>query len=307
MLGEHNEARPSRPALPPPKQVPSLPKAPLLLQKPSATSEVPRKPLRLRKEAKTCTPQHLLIIKQSEMAEVPLRKRLNSLGATGAKQKLYRTNSPPRKRVLPMPIKEAMKDKDWLAKAREQILKDFHTALASSNGLTVQPSAGYFKYFVGRGNNSGLIKQLMANRWWWVQVKEEDKETAHFVWSQWREKDLLKRLAPQSPPGAATKCIVKVTCTTKYSTYTENSAFPVQHNVDLAGLNFDLIGKSDSYAKVPEQSVNSNQLQVLNKLNCNHELANKKNLYYSMKEYHGGEFKYIPQTFHVASAEDAAF
>jgi len=38
------------------------------------------------------------------------------------------------------------------------------------------------KYFVGKGNNSKLIKTIMAKRWWWnLETKEEN---SNFVWTQ---------------------------------------------------------------------------------------------------------------------------
>ena len=39
-----------------------------------------------------------------------------------------------------------------------------------------------YRFYVGRGNNSLLIKSLMKRRFWWVQ--EEDPKKANFVWTQ---------------------------------------------------------------------------------------------------------------------------
>ncbi len=39
-----------------------------------------------------------------------------------------------------------------------------------------------YKFYVGKGNNSLLIKSLMKRRFWWTL--EEDPKKANFVWTQ---------------------------------------------------------------------------------------------------------------------------
>jgi hypothetical protein len=39
-----------------------------------------------------------------------------------------------------------------------------------------------YKYYMGRGNNSLLVKSLMKRRFWWTQ--EDDYKQANFVWTQ---------------------------------------------------------------------------------------------------------------------------
>lgn len=39
-----------------------------------------------------------------------------------------------------------------------------------------------YKFYLGPGNNSLLIKSLMKRRFWWVQV--DDPKQANFVWTQ---------------------------------------------------------------------------------------------------------------------------
>lgn len=38
------------------------------------------------------------------------------------------------------------------------------------------------RVYIGKGNNSRLIKSIMRNRWWWVV--EKDESNANFVWTQ---------------------------------------------------------------------------------------------------------------------------
>ena len=39
-----------------------------------------------------------------------------------------------------------------------------------------------YKYYLGKGNNSLLVKSLMKRRFWWVEV--DDPKGANFVWTQ---------------------------------------------------------------------------------------------------------------------------
>ena len=39
-----------------------------------------------------------------------------------------------------------------------------------------------YKYYLGKGNNSLLVKSLLKRRFWWVEV--DDPKNANFVWTQ---------------------------------------------------------------------------------------------------------------------------
>ena len=39
-----------------------------------------------------------------------------------------------------------------------------------------------YKYYLGKGNNSLLVKSLMKRRFWWTEV--DDPKAANFVWTQ---------------------------------------------------------------------------------------------------------------------------
>ena len=43
-------------------------------------------------------------------------------------------------------------------------------------------SENKYKFYVGKGNNSMLIKSLMKRRFWWEKV--DDPKQANFVWTQ---------------------------------------------------------------------------------------------------------------------------
>lgn len=53
-----------------------------------------------------------------------------------------------------------------------------------------------FKYraYVGRGNNSLLIRSLLKRRFWWVI--EEDHKNCHFIWTQLKINGCFDREKP---------------------------------------------------------------------------------------------------------------
>ena len=40
-----------------------------------------------------------------------------------------------------------------------------------------------YKYFIGKGNNSIMVRSLFKNRYWWVQHDKEEMEKAQFCWT----------------------------------------------------------------------------------------------------------------------------
>lgn len=58
-------------------------------------------------------------------------------------------------------------------------------------------------FYVGKGNNRNLIKEMLKKRWWWSIVEEKNKKTPHFTWTQLKEKDfyLDSQNKPVSSPS----------------------------------------------------------------------------------------------------------
>lgn len=48
-----------------------------------------------------------------------------------------------------------------------------------------------FKVYIGKGNNSNLIKAIMKRRFWFESTKKI--EEAHFVWTQLKEESVYDR------------------------------------------------------------------------------------------------------------------
>lgn len=74
---------------------------------------------------------------------------------------------------------------DYLAYVREN---------CSLHGLASKQIESYprgsLTFYVGRGNNGHLIKELLKKRWWWNAIDEKDKtkKTPNFIWTQLKDK-----------------------------------------------------------------------------------------------------------------------
>lgn len=41
-----------------------------------------------------------------------------------------------------------------------------------------------YKYSIGKGNNSMMVKSLFKNRFWWMQIEKAEMEKVNFMWTQ---------------------------------------------------------------------------------------------------------------------------
>ena len=52
---------------------------------------------------------------------------------------------------------------------------------------TISPhekSTANYRYFVGKGNNSQLVRNAFKQRWWWTSIEKTELEKANLVWTQ---------------------------------------------------------------------------------------------------------------------------
>ena len=222
------------------------------------------------------------------------------------------------KQIEKVSVKEAMRDRDWVMKARGQLIKDLHFHMNWSNGLTVHApkEAGFtYKYYLGSGNNSKLVKQLMSARWWWVRVTEEEKDQANLIWTQWKEWSVITNLPCLGDihPEVEATCRFSIFSKTKYHPVNINNLPIHPRPVDVSPLGYELITKSSSFTHmVARHSYLTPEIKIHNKIEHNYHLSNKKALYYNLVRYYKAlgtdPFEYIPLTFHVKTGEtDPAF
>lgn len=179
--------------------------------------------------------------------------------------------------------------------------KVWRKVLNLSNGI--EPHAGSFTsytVYIGKGNNHPLIKRVLLSRPWWKIV--ENKENANFVWTQWRDKQVLTELkcfngksTPKEELGTALACQVATKNTPK-------------SELDSQGLN--LIQHSKSYLVLNNEKINSDQQRLHNKLEFNYCLTNKKGLFQTMKDFYPSSqelFSKLPITYNISSDQDPEF
>jgi tubulin monoglycylase TTLL3/8 len=253
------------------------------------------------------------ILHQNELPKIwsPVKRPVSpktgrSMSSCGRKKKFI-------KKVEKVSVKEAMRDKEWISKARTQLVKDFGLQVNKSNGLAISNSEDpvqCFKYYLGPGNNSKLVKQLLSSRWWWVRVPEEEKDSANFVWTQWKEWPVINALPSLSSTKHETEPTpsISIETKTKYAPVCANNLLTTPKIVDISPLGYDLIFKSLSFTHlVLKQTYSSLDLKLHNKLEHNYHLSNKKALFYNLVNYYQAlqidPYEVIPLTFHIKTGE----
>jgi hypothetical protein len=208
-------------------------------------------------------------------------------------------------------LKEAMKNRDWYVKGREIILKDMQLQLCYSNGISVIPPTEPFftyKYFLGKGNNSRLIKECFGARWWWTRTHDENE--AHLVWTQLKKKSVIYSLPEHA---GQPKCINEKFKQQRLGNdlkFTEmgSNGMKIIKKVDISSLGFDLITGEQSFTTLsPLTLIDPTHIRCHNKLERNFSLANKKALFMNLKLLYtalGIEvFAIVPVTFHITHGE----
>ena len=230
------------------------------------------------------------------------------------------TNTSPRKTVIKSParvnqlninevvsLREASRIKEWASKAKPEIERMWRKVINSSNGIEPYNVVfANYTVFIGKGNNAGLIKKLFASRPWWHLV--DTKETANFVWTQWKDSQVLQELAP-SINKAQTK--EEIDNFPFICSYKAQVATRVYKSVDIENLGLQLIRNSPSYITLRSEKLYPEQQRIHNKMEFNECLTNKNELLATMKKYYKAinvdVFIKIPMTFNVSNETDSEY
>jgi hypothetical protein len=64
-----------------------------------------------------------------------------------------------------------------------EAFRDFLWKINYANGLfTIAPSSCAYKAYIGKGNNSIMVRGILRRRAWWSIV--DDPAEANFIWTQ---------------------------------------------------------------------------------------------------------------------------
>ena len=86
------------------------------------------------------------------------------------------------------------KDKEKYFELKEKYYREFLARITVSNGLKMKFPKGTFppyKYYIGRGNNSMLVRACLKQRFWWSMGDFYDWEDYNFMWTQWKSNKIL--------------------------------------------------------------------------------------------------------------------
>lgn len=65
--------------------------------------------------------------------------------------------------------------------------------------LVLPPSNIIYKYVIGKGNNSIMVRSLFKNRFWWVQHDKESLEQCQYCWTQIRKVPIMESIPCKFP------------------------------------------------------------------------------------------------------------
>jgi len=67
------------------------------------------------------------------------------------------------------------------------------------NEMVYPPPNILYKYYIGKGNNSIMVRSLFKNRFWWVQSEKEDMSISNFCWTQIKNQKIMEVLNCKFP------------------------------------------------------------------------------------------------------------
>lgn len=91
------------------------------------------------------------------------------------------------------------KDKERYLELKEKYYREFLTKVNKSNSNEMKfPTSTFppYKYYIGRGNNSILVRAALKTRFWWSMGDFEDWSDYNFLWTQWKSNKILTHIKP---------------------------------------------------------------------------------------------------------------
>ena len=89
------------------------------------------------------------------------------------------------------------KDKDKYLELKEKYYREFLMKINLSNNFSlVFPKNTFapYKFYVGKGNNSILVRNALKSRFWWSAGDFEEWHEYNFLWTQWKSNKILSQI-----------------------------------------------------------------------------------------------------------------
>lgn len=190
-------------------------------------------------------------------------------------------------------MEKGFKDKSVSAPIKEKLLFTLWTTLNTGNDFTkarAKSKKGYaksFKFFVGKGNNSQVLKAIMNQRYWWQCHTKGDLNELNFLWTQWKNNIEISKLPSKVPKPIDEEM--------EASSSGEEEEMEEVVKVRPSSKYMNMIDA--------EHSLPCESKKLYNRVENNFHLSNKKSLFVNMKQYYEGlgqnPFDVLPLTFHV--------
>lgn len=91
------------------------------------------------------------------------------------------------------------KDKEKYLDLKERHYRAFLIKINKSNNYNIPfPTASFtpYKYYIGKGNNSILVRAALKTRFWWSMGDFEEWSDYNFMWTQWKSNKILDTIKP---------------------------------------------------------------------------------------------------------------
>lgn len=219
-------------------------------------------------------------------------------------QKARTENFPLKTKLKPRKSQKDIKKSESKISHKSDIDKLWRRTINLSNGIEVSSGCNAFKVFIGPGNNSYLVRKLMASRIWWRIV--DRIQDAHFVWTQWKDSEYIQTL-----PCCDQVSDVRTEQKLPHWPIVGKNFWPKAkiQNPEFFGLN--LIQRAGPYLMLNLKKFDADQLKLYNRMEFNQCLSNKKGLYETMKAYYESTgqdiFGFMPLTFVVTDLDDPVY
>ena len=205
-------------------------------------------------------------------------------------------------------VRTTSKAKEMVSKGKPEIERIWRKIVNISNGIGPYNLVfASYAVYIGPGNNSALIKKLFNSRPWWYFV--DTKRTANFVWTQWKDKEVLSSL-PVSTSFHKVKMEEnnQLPLMSYYKTHMTTRVCKIS---DFDGVGLQLISNSESFTQMKSNKINPELQRMHNKLEFNDCISNKADLLETMKNYYesiGADvFDKLPLTFNIKNDNDEEY
>lgn len=98
-----------------------------------------------------------------------------------------------------------LRSREFLSFSKEKILRYLYNVINKNNGemepdsYKAQSSFHMNKFYIGKGNNSILVRTVFKQRWWWSMNDCDNFYDVNFLWTQWRRNKNLCILDTKHP------------------------------------------------------------------------------------------------------------